>query len=290
MSALAMTPLSLGRSNLVVIVDSRDRFDVQPPAQRLEDIHQTPPVSSSEPRFEPELFRTGLKVRSQVRHGPWTEPPDRFGVRGYPEPVRTRPNLFELIFCRPATSTIACAQKRIMVLPVISEIAATTLRQEIDSVNHQFIPPDILATVWPPQETQTNTVAPHNPRLAGLLNFPATLPLPSTSSPLVQSTIQGCSHMDLPENSQPTSMPLRTVHALHAPPPIVEHTASPFHLVLGRSNCQRLFQHVTCIGMSFRTNVSHLPLSENSFPPPGLNFVVQHYNCLLLKMFEAFEL
>ncbi|KAG1744270.1 hypothetical protein EDB19DRAFT_532270 [Suillus lakei] len=60
------------------------------------------PQSSSEPRFEPELFRTGLMVRSQVWHGPWTELPNRFGVRSYPEPVRTRPNLFELTYniCR----------------------------------------------------------------------------------------------------------------------------------------------------------------------------------------------
>ncbi|KAG2134484.1 hypothetical protein DEU56DRAFT_756918 [Suillus clintonianus] len=31
------------------------------------------PQSGPEPWFEPELFRTGLKVRSQVWRGPWTE-------------------------------------------------------------------------------------------------------------------------------------------------------------------------------------------------------------------------
>ncbi|KAG2030299.1 hypothetical protein BDR03DRAFT_987187 [Suillus americanus] len=32
------------------------------------------PQFSSEPWFEPELFRTGLMVQSQVWHGPWTKP------------------------------------------------------------------------------------------------------------------------------------------------------------------------------------------------------------------------
>jgi hypothetical protein len=31
-------------------------------------------------------------------------------------------------------------------------------------------------------------------------------------------------------------------------------------------------------------------LLTDSFPPPGLNFVVQHCGCLLLKRFEALEL
>ncbi|KAG2156407.1 hypothetical protein DEU56DRAFT_975973 [Suillus clintonianus] len=170
----------------------------------------------------------------------------------------------------------------IILSPNSHQLAYTTWAD--DNIHICDIPPDILATVWPPQETQTDTVAPHNPRLADLLSsnatrraarrnlatspftplphplrrstekptifrhirpflpypfrsavppvrndrprdpldFPATLPLPSTSSPLVQSTIQRRSHTDLPENSQPTPMPLRPVRALHAPLPVVD--------------------------------------------------------------------